>query len=147
MNLIYLFYTGSEAIKKYRLFKHTVLDSFFCKRWDAIVLGNRTQIHTTFYSTIWIRIFTIFGIVALLNHILPKLSFMTNNTLIMWKFCSIDNGSVHVHLLSSSSLDVIHGWGSSIHGWHPQMRFLYPWMELSSVRFFSCFTKFLGNFS
>ena len=57
-----------------------------------------------------------------------------------------DNGSVHVLHLSSSSVDVIHGWGFSIHGWHSQMTLssmgevspsmddihgwhFYPWMR------------------
>ena len=54
-------------------------------------------------------------------------------------------GPVHFHHLSSSSMDVIHWWGFSIHGWHPLMTLSSmddPWMELSSVRFCSYFTKF-----
>ena len=47
--------------------------------------------------------------------------------------------SVHVHHLSSSSVD-------GIHTWHPRIRFLHLWMKLSFIRFFSCFTKFWGNF-
>ena len=79
-------------------------------------------------------------------------------------------GPVHFHHLSSSSMDVIHGWGISVHGWHswttlssldevhlsmddilrwnlhPWMRFAHPRMELSIIRFCWCFTKFLSNF-